>query len=200
MLKNADLMNIVVILNLFYCSLLMLEHASGPIRTKIASMKLNTFLGLVFVVKRLLYLVHLNQTVSKLAFIAVSAVCAVRLEPILAHLSLILGLVALLCRRLVFSLALLFFGSLPPSPPVPVPLSALPHFIIFLCAAPFLYLVMSSSVASKLLALLSREHHLLKHLHLSACQTERVGVFLKWQLVGIVLLLLCLIIWEGAYV
>jgi hypothetical protein len=58
-------------------------------------MKLNTFLGFVLIMKWFMHELHLDETVSKLALVAVSAIHTVRLNPILAHFCLVFGLVAL---------------------------------------------------------------------------------------------------------
>jgi len=58
-------------------------------------MKLNTLLGLVFLMNRLTYSLQIDKPMSELALISISAVYPIRLNPILAHLSLVLGLITL---------------------------------------------------------------------------------------------------------
>ena len=74
----------------------MFEHASQTIWAEVGAMKLDTLLGLVFIVKWLRGELDLEGAVCKLALVPISAVLAIRLNPVLAHLRLVLCLIALL--------------------------------------------------------------------------------------------------------
>ncbi len=84
-------------MNFLKTPFLMLKLTPHPVRTVEISLivKLHALFRLVFIVNRCGYHVLLLFPVSELAFVTVATVLPIRLDPILAHLRLILRLVTL---------------------------------------------------------------------------------------------------------
>jgi len=95
-------------------------------------MKLDTLLGLVFIVKWLRGELDLEGAVCKLALVPISAVLAIRLNPVLAHLRLVLCLIALLGAVIHWAQSTditvfrvdVFLACTPPPVPVSLPPSS----------------------------------------------------------------------------